>query len=485
MPLTSPARAAVVTATVVLIWLATVDAAVRVRRQSCRARHLTRVDETTDGRCMPLHECLESLKDVGRLKFPMFCGLRVLLPLVCCPNKDPPPTPAPAPATRPPPVPTPDRSQPVVREPPAGTPCTVAESGQPGACVPLDSCGPLQDQIRQKKFPSLCDLKEGVAHACCPRAQPPIQMAITTTPPTRPPLDRAIKIAGLKYENGKYCGKTPSKPGHIDFRPVVKGGKDAELGSYPFMVAVFRDNVRVLNFWCGGTLILGRVVLSAAHCYYGDLHDTRYVVRIGGVSISDSSTEPFVERQVESVHVHPDYDEQFHYNDVALLFLNQSAQQYIKKPVACLPEPGSTPDSQQPTVLGWGHDDFGGRLQTILQEARIPLVDNPSCEQAYKKLDSYETKFPRGINDDFLCAGNITDGGVDACQQDSGGPLVVNVDRGGEAYYELVGVVSFGAGCGSAAFPGVYASVSHFMPWILNATAGIVPEEAYDRINFV
>ncbi|KAH7953920.1 hypothetical protein HPB49_014163 [Dermacentor silvarum] len=320
---------------------------------------------------MPLHECLESLKDVGRLKFPMFCGVRVLLPIVCCPNKDPPRTPAPAPD----------------------------------------------------------------------------------------------------------CGKTPSKPGHIDFRPVVKGGKDAELGSYPFMVAVFRDNVRVLNFWCGGTLILGRVVLSAAHCYYGDLHDTRYVVRIGGVSISDGSTEPFVERQVESVHVHPDYDEEFHYNDVALLFLNRSAQQYIKKPVACLPEPGSTPDSQQLTVLGWGHDDFGGKLQTILQEARIPLVDNPSCERAYKKLDSYETKFPRGINDDFLCAGNITDGGVDACQQDSGGPLVMNTTRDGRNFFETIGIVSFGVGCGSAAYPGVYTRVSKYVDWIFNVMADVIPDK--------
>lgn len=350
----------------------------------------------------------------------------------------------------------------------------MGQSGQPGSCVPLDSCEPLQEQVRQKKFPSLCDLKDGVAYACCPRAQP--QLSMTTVPPTRPPLDRAVKIAGLKYENGKYCGKTPNKPGHIDFRPVVKGGKDAELGSYPFMVAVFRDNVRVLNFWCGGTLILGRVVLSAAHCYYQTLHDTRYVVRIGGVSISDGSTEPFVERHVESVHVHPDYDERFHYNDVALLFLNRSALQYIKKPVACLPEPDTVPDVQHGTVLGWGHDDFGGRLQTVLQEARIPIVDNPSCERAYKKLDSFETKFPRGINGDFLCAGNITDGGVDACQQDSGGPLVTNSTRDGRNFFETIGIVSFGVGCGSAAFPGVYTRVSKYVDWIFNVMADVLPD---------
>ncbi|KAL3219084.1 hypothetical protein MRX96_030678 [Rhipicephalus microplus] len=243
------------------------------------------------------------------------------------------------------------------------------------------------------------------------------------------------------------------------------------------MVAIFRDNVRVLNFWCGGTLILGRVVLSAAHCYYDSLRDTRYVVRIGGVSISDGSTEPVVERYVESVHVHPDYDDRFHYNDVALLFLNHSALQYIKKPVACLPEPNAAPDAEHGTVLGWGHDDFGGRLQTVLQEAMIPLVDNPTCERAYTKLNSFETKFPRGINGDFLCAGNITDGGVDACQQDSGGPLVTNSTRDGRNFFETIGVVSFGVGCGSAAYPGVYTRVSKYVDWILNVMADVLPDK--------
>ncbi|KAL1438322.1 hypothetical protein MTO96_048392 [Rhipicephalus appendiculatus] len=476
MPSMSPARAATVAATMVLIWLATsVDAALRVRRESCRARHLVRVDETTDGRCMPVHECLESLKDVGRLKFPHV--LRRARPAAhrVLPEQGPSSDAGPSDqqvlhllhrrwSPQPP-------SQPVVREPPAGTPCTVAESGQPGACVPLSSCEPLQEQVRQKKFPSLCDLKGGVAYACCPRAQP--QVSTTTA---RPPLERAVKIAGLKYENGKYCGKTPNKPGHIDFRPVVKGGKDAELGSYPFMVAVFRDNVRVLNFWCGGALILGRVVLSAAHCYYDTLHDTRYIVRIGGVSISDGSTEPVVERHVESVHVHPDYDERFHYNDVALLFLNRSALQYIKKPVACLPEPNAAPDAQHGTVLGWGHDDFGGRLQTVLQEAMIPLVDNPTCERAYTKLNSFETEVPSRHQRRLpLCREHH--GRRCGRLPDSGGPLVTNSTRDGRNFFETIGIVSFGVGCGSAAYPGVYTRVSKYVDWILNVMADVIPDE--------
>lgn len=79
----------------ILLTISAVDAGGRARRESCRARHLRRENELTDGRCMPLQECLESLQTVRKLKLPMFCGLRGLLPIVCCPNKDPPPTAAP------------------------------------------------------------------------------------------------------------------------------------------------------------------------------------------------------------------------------------------------------------------------------------------------------------------------------------------------------------------------------------------------------
>merc|ERR1712110_222737 len=54
--------------------------------------------------------------------------------------------------------------------------------------------------------------------------------------------------------------------------------------------------------------------------------------------------------------------------------------------------------------------------------------------------------------------------GVDSCQGDSGGPLTW-VDPT-TSKVKLIGVVSWGAGCAQAGFPGVYAEVSSALTWV-------------------
>ena len=62
----------------------------------------------------------------------------------------------------------------------------------------------------------------------------------------------------------------------------------------------------------------------------------------------------------------------------------------------------------------------------------------------------------------MICAGYPGIGEKDACQGDSGGPFVCN--DGGKAI--VAGVVSWGNGCASADFPGVYARTTFVLDWI-------------------
>ena len=63
----------------------------------------------------------------------------------------------------------------------------------------------------------------------------------------------------------------------------------------------------------------------------------------------------------------------------------------------------------------------------------------------------------------MLCA---ADEGQDSCGGDSGGPLVIQGSKGDGADDVVVGVVSWGIGCGLPEFPGVYTRISQFYDWI-------------------
>ena len=62
----------------------------------------------------------------------------------------------------------------------------------------------------------------------------------------------------------------------------------------------------------------------------------------------------------------------------------------------------------------------------------------------------------------MICAGYPGEGGKDACQGDSGGPFVCQ--NGNSAV--ITGVVSWGHGCALPNYPGIYARVTVFLPWI-------------------
>lgn len=66
----------------------------------------------------------------------------------------------------------------------------------------------------------------------------------------------------------------------------------------------------------------------------------------------------------------------------------------------------------------------------------------------------------------MICAGFI-EGGKDACYGDSGGPLTF--ENGIKPI--LVGLVSFGRGCGTPNSPGVYARITAARDWIRLLTA--------------
>lgn len=92
----------------------------------------------------------------------------------------------------------------------------------------------------------------------------------------------------------------------------------------------------------------------------------------------------------------------------------------------------------------------GGITPTQLYKVTIPLVNQAQCASAYSGYNTLTTN--------MLCAGRLGIGGIDACQGDTGGPLMYsNI---------LIGLSSWGRGCGEPQYPGVYTKVSMYRNWI-------------------
>lgn len=93
-------------------------------------------------------------------------------------------------------------------------------------------------------------------------------------------------------------------------------------------------------------------------------------------------------------------------------------------------------------------------MSDTLLQASVQLINHTRCNAE----DAYQGEVTKMM----LCAG-IPEGGVDTCQGDSGGPLMYHSDQ-----WQVVGIVSWGHGCGGPSTPGVYTKVTAYLNWIYN-----------------
>ncbi|XP_044735350.1 uncharacterized protein LOC123297666 isoform X2 [Chrysoperla carnea] len=265
--------------------------------------------------------------------------------------------------------------------------------------------------------------------------------------------------------NNKQCGSRHSKGinGRIK-NPVYIDG-DSEFGEYPWQAAILKKDSQESVYVCGGTLIDDLHILTAAHCvktYSG--FDLR--VRLGEWDVNhDVEFYPYIERDVISVHVHPEFYAGTLYNDLAVLKLDKPVD-WTRSPhisPACLPDPYTDYTGTRCWTTGWGKDAFGdfGKYQNILKEVDVPIINQQQCQQ---QLQNTRLGFDFKLHPGFICAGG--EEGKDACKGDGGGPMVC--ERNG--LFQVVGIVSWGIGCGQHGVPGVYVRVAHYLNWIKEIT---------------
>jgi secreted trypsin-like serine protease len=236
---------------------------------------------------------------------------------------------------------------------------------------------------------------------------------------------------------------------------VVIGGFPVEASQSPWTVALSsRDRfggTRAGQF-CGGVAVGRTTVLTAAHCLDEGVlgvpservRDLKVIAGRTDLPSGHGGQEVAVRR----TWVNPAYDGVSNAGDFALLTLAEPLQGDSIITMAADGDPAYAAGGTA-TVYGWGDTSGVGDYPDSLRAARVRVLPDALCEEAYAggSDGTYDAT-------SMLCAGEA-EGGRDACQGDSGGPLV--------AQGRLIGIVSWGIGCGRAGNPGVYVRVSDIM----------------------
>ncbi|KAL3768958.1 hypothetical protein ACHAWO_004068 [Cyclotella atomus] len=234
----------------------------------------------------------------------------------------------------------------------------------------------------------------------------------------------------------------------------IIGGAATNSARFPYAVSI-QDQI---GHFCGGSLIAPDMVLTAAHCQGGS-----YDVVIGRHNLNSNSGESI---PMEEEIPHPDYNDKITDSDWMLVKLKSPTTQK-NIPLISLNYDANTPSSgQEVTVMGWGDttaDDLTQELAEQLLSVTVNVISNQQCDDSKGSIGGWSESYNGQITENMLCA---NDNGEDSCQGDSGGPLVLLGSDPNGADDIQVGVVSWGIGCASADFPGVYSRVSRATGWI-------------------
>jgi len=247
---------------------------------------------------------------------------------------------------------------------------------------------------------------------------------------------------------------------------IVNGVDPTSPARYPYLVSL---GLSRSDHSCGATLIAPDILLSAAHCngsirwatlgmYDRDDHNEDHHGDGGRqyVRIDETVTHPFY----RWTSGNPDID-----YDFLIIKLSSPADATRFQPVRLNRNP-SVPgyDNQRLTVAGWGATDADGlNLSDKLLDGTVGYVSPNTCNRADGIIEGTYYSYRGFLTNSMMCAWSED---VDACLGDSGGPLLLTSDDGDAAEDVQVGIVSFGVGCNSPDFPGLYSRISDQIGWI-------------------
>ncbi|GJQ76781.1 hypothetical protein Trydic_g15621 [Trypoxylus dichotomus] len=336
-----------------------------------------------------------------------------------------------------------------------------------GKCKPLVACRAILDYINNPSSVDQGTLQKYVCkkstsvgiHVCCSN-----NMVFNRYIDIRPekPIDHS------KHGNIHLL---PTRCGEQSAENKVLNGITADLYEFPWAAALKIKTGNSFGYDCGGSLISDRYVLTAAHCIHKNMsqivgvrlgeydfqHNIDCAIAPNGFKYCAPPHEDF-EIALNDTIVHPTYNPVSYKNDIALIRLRRPVNITYSIAPICLPITVGQKLNYETgklkfVVIGWGRT-LSGAKSNVLLKAQVPFQSIGKCTNGVPSKGQ-------------LCAGGTNE--TDACEGDSGGPLLADFASDGKLVTVQYGIVSSGPFvCATVNYPTTYTDVTAYMDWILN-----------------
>ncbi|XP_055636347.1 CLIP domain-containing serine protease B4-like [Toxorhynchites rutilus septentrionalis] len=250
--------------------------------------------------------------------------------------------------------------------------------------------------------------------------------------------------------------RTPHCGNNVDNLILIPAVK---LDDFGWTVLLMYKNVgESVGFYCEGSLINSRYVLTAAHCI-NSRRSKLVGVRLGEYDLSNEGpdcdqngcADAPVDVDIEKIIIHPEFSKGRHAinNDIALIRLARDVpfSNFIR-PI-CLPI-----DSSERNITGGGAITTGWSDDTSVKRRHdLVIMDTEQCNTLLEPLRLNH-------NGTYLCAKGSD---RNHCRDSSGSSLIKRI----ESRYFLYGIASLGRnGCGGDNEVIAYTIVSKYIDWI-------------------
>lgn len=235
----------------------------------------------------------------------------------------------------------------------------------------------------------------------------------------------------------------------------IVNGDQAVFYQFPWHCSIQNTKTTSAKAYCGGSLISANFVLTAASC----LKDvSRIQVDFGSILFS----QPFETQYTTQYQNHPQYNEQYKTNNIAVIRLQTSVTFRTNVRAILLPrisEHSETYVGVDSFVSGFGVSEAGSSyLSNELRFAQKTVISNDVCRQSF---DS------RYIESSVMCASGHNGTTQSICYGDQGGALVAHIDGA----WVQIGLASniHPTGC-TGLVPGAYTRIGPYLEWIQRLT---------------